>query len=117
MYNTPISNLSDSLSSLETALSFCLKEEERLWRMADEVYNAGSDAEKQAAYRERYEAICAAWRTQVKACETIAHLIQSLNAEYNDERFNTSLNGKEITSLKRYPERKAEKTLSFPYNK
>lgn len=117
MYNTPISNLDFTLSSLETALAFTIQEEERLWRMADEVYNAGSDAEKQAAYRERYEAICAAWRPQVKACETIAHLIQSLNPEYKDERFNTSLNSKQITSLKRYPERKAEKTLSFPYNK
>jgi hypothetical protein len=82
--------------------------------MAEEVYDAGSDARNQSV---RYCEICDAWRPQVKACETIAHLIQSLNPEYKDERFNTSLNGKQITSLKRYPERKAEKTLSFPYNK
>ena len=114
MNNPPISNLSDSLSSLKTALTFCLKEEERLWRMAEEVYDAGADARNQS---QRYEAICDAWRPQVKACETIAHLIQNLNPEYTDERFNTSLNGKQITSLKRYPERRAEKLLSFPYNK
>ena len=117
MYTPPISNLAFTLSSLETALAFTIQEEERLWRMADEVYNAGSGTEKQTPHRERYEAICDAWRPQVKACETIAHLIQSLNPEYTDERFNTSLNGKQITSLKRYPERKAEKLLSFPYNK
>jgi len=114
MYTPPISNLAFTLSSLETALAFTIQEEERLWRMADEVYDVGSDARNQSV---RYEAICDAWRPQVKACETIAHLIQSLNPEYKDERFNTSLNGKEVTSLKRYPERKAEKTLSFPYNK
>lgn len=114
MYTPPISNLAFTLSSLETALAFTIQEEERLWRMAEEVYDAGSSPTEQS---ERYKAICDAWRPQVEACETIAHLIQSLNAEYKDERFNTSLNGKQITSLKRYPERKAEKTLSFPYNK
>lgn len=114
MYTPPISNLAFTLSSLETALAFAIQEEERLWRMAEEVYDAGADARNQS---ERYCAICDAWRPQVKACETIAQLIQSLNPEYVDERFNTSINGKQITSLKRYPERKAEKLLSFPYNK
>lgn len=114
MYTPPISNLDFTLSSLETALAFAIQEEERLWRMAEEVYDAGADARNQS---ERYCAICDAWRPQVKACETIAQLIQSLNPEYVDERFNTSFNGKQVTSLKRYPERKAEKLLSFPYNK
>ena len=114
MNTPPISNLAFTLQSLETALSFTIQEEERLWRMADEVYVAGSTLVEQS---ERYKAICDAWRPQVKACETLAQLIQSLNPEYTDKRFNTSLNGKQITSLKRYPERKAEKLLSFPYNK
>lgn len=114
MYTPPISNLSDSLSSLDTALSFCLKEEERLWRMAEEAYDAGSSPTEQS---ERYKAICDAWRPQVEACETIAKVIQSLNPEYTDERFNMGYRSNQIVSLKRYTQRKAEKLLSFPYNK
>ena len=114
MYTPPISNLSDSLSSLKTALAFCLKEEERLWRMAEEVYNKDETPNNQS---ELYNQICDAWRPQVEACETIAKVIQNLNPDYADERFNTAFNRNEITTLKRYTQRKAEKLLSFPYNK
>ena len=82
--------------------------------MAEEAYDAGSSPTEQS---ERYKAICDAWRPQVEACETIAKVIQSLNPEYTDERFNMGYRSNQIVSLKRYTQRKAEKLLSFPYNK
>lgn len=94
----------ETYRSLQTALHFALKGEEMLNRLCSE-----------RSTPEDVEGLVRDWREQKNICETIAETLYRLNSDYTHPAFDPStLDGKGVSYLKTYRERKKQGTLVIP---
>jgi hypothetical protein len=92
---------SETFNSLKTSLYFAIKGEESLWMASVE-----STKDVPADLHE-YDPTVAQWRTQVEVCVSIAKLIQDVDPDYTDYRFEATFGSKRIFCLKPFLERKS----------
>lgn len=90
----------ETYSSLETALHFALRDEERLNLECRRLHNAASLTQS-----DDYQTLCTAWGIQRAICGSLAQQLWTLNPDFNDGRFDTGYGDTRPLFLKPYQER------------
>ena len=97
----------ETYNSIETALYFALKGEERLNLLLQEIWNP-----KTGSQTLEVEEVAEQWRLQKRICERLAKTLYHLNEGFTHEAFNpATLDGKGVCFLKTYDERKQDGSL------